>query len=306
MRVAMVGAGTMGRGIAQDFARAGYEVALHDISSDNLSQAREYIARSLADQAQWGLFPHSEIEAALSRIVTTTSLPEAACEADLIIEAVFEDLALKRDVFRDLDCLCPPRTILASNTSSYMPSLLAAATQRSDRVLVVHYFYPPPLMPVVELVRAATTSDDTLRVVYDAVKSTGKSPIVVQREVPGFIANRMQAALLREALSIVAQGIATAQDVDTAVKQGFGRRLAIKGPIEMAEVQDGWDVIQTIAQAIQPDLDTSASPSPIIAERIERGELGPRTGKGFYAWPAGAKDEWEKTLFTSLASFARK
>jgi 3-hydroxybutyryl-CoA dehydrogenase len=296
----------MGRGIAQDFARAGYEVTLHDISSDNLSQARENIARSLADQAQWGLFPHSEIEAALARIVTTTSLPEAACEADLIIEAVFEDLALKRDVFRDLDRLCPPRTILASNTSSYMPSLLAAATQRPDRVLVVHYFYPPPLMPVVELVRAATTSDDTLRVVYDAVKSTGKSPIVVQREVPGFIANRMQAALLREALSIVAQGIATAQDVDTAVKQGFGRRLAIKGPIEMAEVQDGWDVIQTIAQAIQPDLDTSASPSPIIAERIERGELGPRTGKGFYEWPAGAKDEWEKTLFTSLASFIRR
>lgn len=304
-RIVVVGAGTMGHGIGQDFAHAGYEVVLHDLSEEKLQQARERIERNLGEQADWGLFSPAEVPATMSRIRTTASLEEAAGEADLVIEAVFEDLDLKRQVFRDLDAICPERTILGSNTSSFMPSMLASATERPDRALVVHFFYPPPLMPLVEIVRSELTSDQTVEAVYGVVKAAGKSPIVIQKEALGFIANRIQVAILREALFIVEQGIATAQDVDIAVKESFGRRLAVAGPIEMAEVQDGWDVILEVERYILPDIDASRKPSPVILEKVKRGELGPKTGRGFYEWTPESTEAWRKKLASALAGFLR-
>ncbi len=228
--ITVVGAGTMGHGIGQDFACAGYDVMLYDLTEDKLGQARKWIERNLAEQVEWGLIAADEVQPALDKIRTSTSLEKAAGDADLVIEAVFEDLDLKRQVFHDLDRLCPQRTILGSNTSSLMPSMLASATKRPDRVLVVHYFFPPPLMPLVEIVRAESTADEVVETVYNVIKGIGKSPVVVQKEAIGFIANRLQAALLREALYIIEQGIASAQDVDVTVKQSFGRRLAVVGP----------------------------------------------------------------------------
>jgi 3-hydroxybutyryl-CoA dehydrogenase len=219
-----------------------------------------------------------------------------------VIEAVYEDLTLKRSIFAELDQFCPPQTILASNTSSFMPSMLAYATQRPDRFLVTHYFYPPALIPLVELVRGPLTSDATLRTVQTVMEVIGKTSVIVRKEIPGFIANRLQNALLREALFLVAEGIADPRDIDLAVKLSFGRRLAIKGPLETAEVQDGWDVIQAIHETILSSLDSSSKPSPVLKERVRRNELGPKTGKGFYNWPAGAKERWEQELFEALTT----
>ena len=302
-RIAIIGAGTMGHGIAQEFARAGYAVMLYRRTEEGIQEAVANIERNLAEFVEWGLITADDVRGTLGRIQATTSLQEAVADVDLAIEAVVEDLDLKRRVFRELDRLCPPHTILASNTSSLMPSTLAAATERPDRVLVAHFSYPPHLIPLVEIVRGELTSDETVNAVYKAVKKAGKSPIVVQKEAMGFIINRMQAALQREALYIVAQGIASAQDVDTAVKESFGRRLGVVGPIEMVEVQDGWDVTRQIHEYILPDLDASREPSPLILEMIARGEIGPKAGKGFYEWTAESVEAWNSRLSTALAGF---
>ena len=301
--VAVVGAGTMGHGIGLDFARAGYDVALCDVSRQALEQAREQIENELAELVSWGLFPVGEVPATLARITTGALLREMAGDADLVIEAVPENLELKRRVFRELDAVCPARTILASNTSSYMPSMLAAATERQDRVLGLHFFYPPSLIPLVEVVRGVSTSDRVVEAVRQAVEAAGKSPIVIHKEAMGFVANRLQMALLREALFLIEQGIASAQDVDTAVHQGFGRRLAVAGPLEMAEVQDGWDVIREIGRQILPHLDVSGQPSPLLNEKVARGELGPASGRGFYEWTEDGVQAWEVKLRRSLAGF---
>lgn len=287
-RISVIGAGTMGHGIALDFARAGCAVTLCDSSASALERARERI--SAADAS------------ALTRIHTCASLADAA-EADLVIEAVYEDLALKQSIFAELDRLCPPRTILASNTSSIMPSLLASVTRRPENVLVAHYFYPPALLPLVELVCSPQTSEDVLQSVRAALVCAGKTPVVVRKETPGFIANRLQNALLREALYLVEQGIASPQDIDLAVTKSFGRRLAVKGPLETAEVQDGWDVIQVIHQTILPTLADSPAPSPVLAKQIRLGALGAKTGKGFYDWADGAQERWEQELFAALSAY---
>jgi 3-hydroxybutyryl-CoA dehydrogenase len=234
-RIAIIGVGTMGHGIASDFARGGFEVAVCDISAGRLAQALVQIEQGLEEFVSWDLLPPAEVQATMARIRTTTSIEEAAGDAELVIETVFEDLALKQEVFRQLDQVCPADTILASNTSSFMPSLLAPATNRPEQVVVAHFFYPPPLMPLVEVVRGSQTTDETVQAVYRTLQAAGKSPIIIQKEAMGFLANRLQLALLREALYIVEQGIASAQDVDTAVYQSFGRRLAVAGPLQMGE-----------------------------------------------------------------------
>jgi len=304
-RITIVGAGTMGHGIGQEFARAGFDVVLYGRSEERLAQSKGYIERNLREMVEWGLVPAGQVQPILRRIRLSVDLRDAAGDADLVIEAVPEDLDLKKRVFAELDEVCPPRTILARNTSAIMPGMLGPATRRPDRVLVVHFFYPPHLMPLVELVRSVATSDATLDAAFRAVQAAGKSPVVVQKEALGFIANRMQAALQREALYIVEQGIASAQDVDLAVKQSFGRRLGVAGPLEMVEVQDGWDTTWQIHSFILPDIDGSKEPSPLIKRKIEANELGPKTGKGFYAWTPELVEAWRKRLVTALARWMR-
>lgn len=303
--IAVVGAGTMGQGIGQEFARAGYQVVLHRRSRKKLQLARQGIRRSLGEMVDWGLIGASEIEPTLRRIRTTTSLEETARNADLVVEAVFEDLDLKQRILRDLDGLCPPHTILASNTSSLMPGLLASVTKRPERVLVLHFCYPPHLLPLVEVVRAELTSDETVDVVCDIARAIGKCPVVLQKEAVGFIINRLQVALLREALFIVEQGIATAQDVDIAAKESFGRRLAVAGPIEMAEVMDDWKQTLQFTRYILPDLDTSTEPSSLMQEKVAQGELGAETGRGFYEWTPEHVQAWRNRLWSTLAGSLR-
>jgi 3-hydroxybutyryl-CoA dehydrogenase len=301
--IAVVGAGFMGHAIAQEFALAGHAVALHDLTLERLAQAVQGIERSLRQLAGWGLVPEEQVRPALARIRTGIRLADAVYDADLVIEAVFEDLELKQGIFRELDALCPPHTLLASNTSGLLPSLLASVTQRPDQVLVAHFFYPPSLLPLVEIVRGPQTGDAAVAAVHELLKSMGKSPIVVQKEAYGFIANRLQFALQREALHIVEQGIASAQDVDVAVKDGFGRRLAVAGPFEIAE-PIGWDLELQIQRYLLPHLAASPEPSRLLADKVDRGELGVKSGQGFYAWTPESAQAFRTRMSEVLARLA--
>ena len=252
-RVAVIGAGLMGHGIALELAAHGYDVRLHDQDAARLEKARAAIGEGLARLAEVGRIPAEDLAAAPGRIAMSADLAEAVAGVDLVIEAVSEDLAVKQALFRELDALAPPHAILASNTSTFMPSLLAAATNRPRQVIVAHYFNPPHLLPLVELVRGGQTSDETVETMRDLYRGMGKAPAVVQKEAPGFVGNRLQAAIFREALAIVVEGIASQEDVDTIVKTGFGRRLCVAGPFEIADAA-GLDVKLAVCEQLFPEI----------------------------------------------------
>jgi 3-hydroxybutyryl-CoA dehydrogenase len=281
--IAVVGSGLMGHGIAQEFALAGFNVNINDISKEKLDLAMKNIRENLQMLIDIGSITEEQADATLENIASTTGLEDTVSAADVVIEAVSENLELKKDIFARLDRFCSKHAILASNTSSLMPSKLASSTRRPDKVLVTHYFNPPYLLPLVEIVRHDETSDETVSVIYDLLKKVGKSPAIVQKEAPGFVGNRLQMALFREALSIVEQGIAKPEDVDIVVKTGFGRRYAAAGPFEIWGLA-GWDLILNIARYLLPDLESSTEMPPLLKSKVESGELGAKTNKGFYEW----------------------
>ena len=217
------------------------------------------------------------------RIHTSLHLKTAVSQADVVIESVYEDADLKRRIFQELDAVCPDRTILASNTSTLMLSQFATATRRPDKLVISHYANPPYLIPIVELVRGATTSDETVETMRALLTRVGKRPVVVQKEVPGFILNRLQGALLREALWLVQEGIASPQDIDTALKNSIGRRWAVAGIFEVFELA-GWDLLAAAMAGVYPHLSNASELPPVLTEQVQRGELGVKTGQGFYAW----------------------
>ena len=273
----------MGHGIAQEFAVAGYEVRIHSRTEESLQRGMGRIRDTLQRLTKMGLITRHQGRSALPRIQASAVLGETVDEADVVIEAVYEDLVLKRRIFGELDRLCPQRTILASTTSTFLPSELASVTRRPGRVLVTHYINPPYLTPLVEVVRHQSTSDDTVATVMDLLREVGKRPVLVQREVPGFISVRLQFALLREALSLVQSGVATPQDVDTVIKNSIGRRWAVAGVFEVLELA-GWDLAEAIATSLLPHLENSTQVSQLLREKVRRQELGVKTGKGFYDW----------------------
>ncbi|HEX7574684.1 MAG TPA: 3-hydroxyacyl-CoA dehydrogenase family protein [Bacteroidota bacterium] len=303
--VAVIGAGLMGHGIAQEFALAGYDVRLHDLDGEKLRNAEENIRGNLAMLTGLGLVTKEEAASSHRHITACTVLTDALVEADVVIEAVFEDLNLKQETFRLLDKSCPPRTILASNTSTLLPGLLASVTHRPEKVLVAHYFNPPYLLPLVEIVRHEETSEETVQTMYGLLKKIGKTPVIVQKEVPGFVGNRLQAALFREALAIVRDGIATPEDVDIVVKNGFGRRLAAAGVFEIWEIA-GWDLISAICGNLFPNLDASTGTPPLLKGMVDRGELGTKTGKGFYEWTPETALALKRRIAQILARIAQE
>jgi 3-hydroxyacyl-CoA dehydrogenase len=303
-RIAVIGAGLMGHGIALELAAHGYDVRLHDQDQARLERVQEPVAEGLARLVAAGRITPATAEAAPARIAIETDLRAATADADLVIEAVYENLDLKRSLFRDLDAWAPPRAILASNTSSFMPRLLGAATNRPDRVLVAHYFNPPHLLPLVELVRGEQTSDATLATMRDFYEGIGKSPVVIQHEAPGFVGNRMQMALLREALAIVEAGIATPQDIDTIITSGFGRRLAAAGIFEVFDAA-GWDVTLAVADQLFPVIDRATAAPESVRAKVARGELGVKSGKGFYDWPPDRAEALRQRIGNALTAIAR-
>jgi 3-hydroxybutyryl-CoA dehydrogenase len=301
--IAVVGAGVMGHGIAQDFATHGYETQLWARSDEGLRQAMATIERNLLMLQQVGQVTRDDASSTLSRIHTGTILAAAVAHADVVIEAVSEDLPLKQRVFRDLDTVCPDHTILASTTSSLLPSLLASVTQRPDKVLVAHYINPPYLIPLVEIVRAPQTSDDTVATLCALLSQLGKRPAVVQKELPGFVVNRLQIALGREAFSLVEQGFASPQDIDTMIRYSFGRRLPAIGLFESADL-NGLDVVLAVVEQLLPEIESSREVPPSLRARVSRGELGVKTGKGFYTWTPESVANLKQRMGQALTAMA--
>jgi len=304
-KIAVIGPGMMGHAIAQEFAVAGSTVTLCGRDEGRLDEAQEKIENSLHELAEWELITKEDVDPALARIELTTDLESAGSEADFVLESVIEVLEVKEKLFAKLDAICPKHTILASNTSSLMPTTLAAATRRPDRFLIAHYFNPPYLMPLVEIVRGEGTSDAVVNTIFDLYKNMKKRPIICQKEALGFIVNRLQLALWREAFSIVQRGIASPQDVDRAVKDSFGRRLGMVGPFELYEYIDGYDLTLQCEKYILPDIDTSNTSYPLLLEKVEKGELGAKTGKGFYEWTPEFTEKWRRRILKGLVEFAK-
>lgn len=289
--IAVIGAGIMGHGIAQEFAVSGHSVSLTDSSDAALAKALTLIEANLSDTDN-----RNEV---LQRFSLTTSLSEAVATADYVVEAVPENLALKQRIFAELDAFAPSHTILASNTSSFMPSQLAPSTKRPDRVLVTHYFNPPHVVPLVEVVRGPQTSDETVETVRDLYSQTGKIPVVIQKERLGFIGNRLQNALFREALSLVEQGVCSLEDVDTVMHTSIGRRWSVAGIFEIFDLA-GLDTAFAVATQLFPDLSNATEPPQEWLQRVAAGDLGIKSGKGFYEWTPESGEEARRRIRTAL------
>jgi 3-hydroxybutyryl-CoA dehydrogenase len=279
--VAVVGNGIIGHGVAQIFAMAGRDVRLIGRSEPSLSAALRKIEANLQEFAAHGLLEASAREEILTRIELTTDLNRAA-GCDLIIEAVTEDLDLKRDIFARLDRLCPPPAVLASS-SGQPASALIDRVQHRQRVLAAHFWYPPQLIPLVEVCGGPETSADVVAWTCQVLRNAGKEPAVVDQEIPGFIGNRLQFAMLREAWSLWARGIASAEAIDTVVRTSFGRRVGTTGPLESADM-GGLYTMYNFGKSLMPDLETAREPPAKLAELVKSGANGLANGRGVYDW----------------------
>jgi len=294
--IAVIGAGMIAPGVAQVFATKKYNVHIYARRPEALTQAIESIRANLTMMAKKGLGAESEIKPALGRINTSSDLREAAKDAHLVIECVSENLELKQKFFQDLDQICAPDAILASNTSVISITEIASKAKRRERIVGTHFWNPPYLIPLVEVTKAKDTSDEVMETTYQVLKNAGKHPVKCLKDVPGFIANRLQHALWREAISMVEHGICDAATVDEAIKNGFAIRLPILGPIENADMA-GLDLTLSIHDYILKHLESSPNPSPLLKEKVKKGELGFKTGKGFQTWSAEeAKKSRERLL----------
>ena len=296
--VAVIGAGLMGHGIAIEFALARYDVRLHSRSEESLERARGMIRDSLERLLHLGRVSEQQAKTVAGLVRMSTDLAEVVSDADLVIESIYEDIDAKTELFGRLDELCPDRTILASNTSSFLPSRLAAATTRPDKVINAHFLNPPFFVPLVEVVPTEQTSEETTSVVMELLTSLGKQPILVEREVPGFVASRLQMALLREALWLVENEVASAEDVDKAINAGLGRRWATAGVLQVLEVA-GWDLISRVAADVFPHLSNEDVPA-LLLEMVERGDIGVKAGKGFYDWTPEKAEELRRRIAQGL------
>jgi 3-hydroxybutyryl-CoA dehydrogenase len=300
--VAVVGNGLIGHGVAQVFAAAGTPVRLIGRRSASLDAARERIRASLSRFEAHGLLDAAGAAAALGRIVTTTEL-DAAAGADLVVEAVPEDLPLKHAVFERLDRVCPPPAVLASS-SGQPASRLTARVARRDRVLAAHFWNPPQLIPLVEVCAAPETDPEIVPWLCDVLRGVGKQPVVLDREIEGFLGNRLQFALLREALALWAGGVASAAAIDLAVKSSFGRRLPVTGPLESADL-GGLDTFHAFSAFLFPELDRSVEPPAALGALVREGHRGLASGRGLYDWSArdgvGLLARRAEELFRQLA-----
>lgn len=293
--VAVIGAGLMGHGLAQIFSCQGYRVTLMDLNQELLNKAISGIRSNLNLMAQHGIGDASNINSVLSRIKTTTDLHQATQETQFVVEAVSENLELKQKIFEDLDSLCPPDTILATNTSVISITEIAQKAQRRERILGTHFWNPPYLIPLVEVIRGRDTSDHAMNVTFDLMMEVGKHPVIVQKDVPGFVGNRLQHALWREAISIVEHGIAEPATVDECIKYGFGLRLPVLGPMENADMV-GTDLTLAVHNYILKHLERSPDPSPLLKRKVKAGELGFKTGRGFQKWSPEEAQKSRKRL----------
>ncbi|MGN9813624.1 3-hydroxyacyl-CoA dehydrogenase family protein [Micromonospora sp. BQ11] len=279
-RLAVVGAGLMGSGIAQVAAQAGWQVTLRDLDDAATGRGLAGIRKSLEKFAEKGKIDASEVEATLGRITPTTDL-EAAADADVVVEAVFERLEIKHEVFRALDKICKADAVLATNTSAIPVTQIAAVTERPEAVVGTHFFSPVPMMKLCELVRGYKTSDETLATAKAFAEEIGKTVVVVNRDIAGFVTTRLIAALVVEAVKLVESGVVSAEDLDTACRLGFGHAM---GPLATTDLT-GVDVLLHASKNIYTDTaDEKFFPPELLQRMVTAGDLGRKTGKGFYTY----------------------
>ena len=282
--IAVVGAGLMGHGIALTYALAGRAVALYDVDEAVLEASRDRITAAAEALVENGIVAESAAAAAGERITHTGEFEAAVAGADLVTEAVTEDLEIKRAVFERLDDAAP-EAILATNTSSFSIDDVTEPVADGTRVLGTHWFNPPYVVPLVEVVKGSATDDGLAEIVSDLLESAGKAPVTVEKDVPGFIGNRIQAAMAYEAFSLLERGVASAADIDRAVKAGFGFRLPIMGIFEKVD-QSGLAVHHEMERQLMGDLDRGTEPNPVVEELLAAGHDGVASGKGVYDWSA--------------------
>jgi len=291
--IAVLGTGTMAPGIAQLCAQSGYRVSMWGRTNASLERGVSRLQSNLQTFRENQLIEEGDDELVLSRVKGVTSLEEAVRHADFVIESVAEDLSLKKSIFAELDRICHKDAILCTNTSGLSVTAIASATSRAEKVVVTHFWNPPHLMPLVEIVGGEKTTKETIKVTTQLMTWIGKTPVLVQKEVPGFIGNRLQFALLREALYIVEQGIASMEDVDTAVKMSFGRRLPVTGPLETVDL-GGVDTFLAVSEYLMKDLCCSDKASPLLADAVKKGWLGAKSRRGLYERTPETIDELVK------------
>ena len=279
-RLAVIGAGLMGSGIAQVAAQAGWSVVLRDLDDAATGRGLAGIEKSLGKFASKGTISEADAADALGRITTTTDL-DAAADADVVVEAVFEQLEVKQEVFRALDGICKDGAILATNTSAIPVTQIAAATVRPEAVVGTHFFSPVPMMKLCELVRGYATSDETLATAKEFAEEIGKTTIVVNRDVAGFVTTRLISALVVEAVKLVEAGVVSPEDLDTACRLGFGHPM---GPLQTTDLT-GVDVLLGATRNIYADTaDEKFFPPELLQRMVTAGDLGRKTGQGFYRY----------------------
>ena len=292
-RVAVIGAGLMGLGIGVEFARFGYEVSLYNTTEATSKKAMEQASEDLNLMVETQLLTADEARAAYNRLHPTTELEEAASGSDYVVESVLEVLSLKQEIFTRLDELCPPPVILATNTSTLKVTNIASVVKHPERVLATHYFHPPHFVPLVEVVGGEKTDRGVVELVARILRGLRKKVVVIDIELPGFAGNRIQGAITREIYSLVDKGVCSPSMIDDIISFGFGRRMAYTGYFKRMDLV-GLDLSYTAAKG------RGREPWGPIAERVERGELGMKTGKGFYDWPGDSAERLQRRLKTEL------
>jgi len=290
-QISVIGAGLMGHGIAQVFALAGHIVRVYDPEYKALATLRERIEKNLKDLNQ-------DVNAA-SRVFPVEDFGECVTGADVIFEAGPENLAFKQKLFARLELMAPPHALLASNTSVIPITDIMKEVKTGHRAMGTHWWNPPYLVPLVEVIKTPQTDPKLAQEMFDLLANVGKTPAMVEKDVPGFIGNRLQHALWREAISLVASGVCDAETVDTVVKASFGRRLPVIGPLENADLV-GIELTLAIHETVLPSIDHTPGPSPYLKHLINAGRLGMKSGEGFRTWTPEQQDELRAKVLSHL------
>lgn len=279
----VVGTGMMGPGIAVVLASSGIPACLVSRDAARAAQALAGANKLLETLEHQGLLGSEQVVNAFQNLSSSYDLEARLAKTGLAVESIPEDLALKQSFFELMDRVAPKEAILASNTSGIGITEIAAKTRHPERILTTHFWNPPHLMPLVEVVKGQKTSEGVVQQTMDLLRRCGKVPVLVRKDTPGQLGNRMQHALVREAIHIIREGIATAEDVDLAVKYGFGLRLPVWGVLEHADAV-GLDLVKSVQDYVLPALRNEACADPLLAQKVQEGNLGAKTGRGFYDW----------------------
>ncbi|MED3986148.1 3-hydroxyacyl-CoA dehydrogenase family protein [Peribacillus simplex] len=282
-KIAIIGSGVMGSGIAQSFAVSGYFVTINDIKEELLYHAQNRISENLSLLIEEGVLTDQEKQSALANITYSVDLKGAVRDADFIIEAIPEVIELKLNLYEQMEKIIKPDAIVASNTSTFPISQLMEKASFAERMVITHFFNPGHLVPLVEIVQHDETKPEIVKTTMDLMRKIGKSPILLKKEIAGFIANRLQTALMREAFYLLKEGVANAEDIDTAITAGPGFRWAFTGPIEIADF-GGLDTWQRVLDNVSPVLDQSKEAPDLIRDLVAKGMLGTKSGEGIFTY----------------------